>query len=94
MSVQESMAFLGVHMDASANEVREAYYEKARTTHPDHGGTVESFDLLKAAYDEALAYARRPCDSCKGAGTTRKLDRNFKPHDVECATCRGTGRRS
>jgi hypothetical protein len=41
---------LGVHPDASADEVRRAWRRVARTTHPDSGGDEAAFAEALAAY--------------------------------------------
>jgi curved DNA-binding protein CbpA len=42
---------LGVPRDASAAVIRRAFRQKARTEHPDAGGSPDMFQQLKAAYD-------------------------------------------
>jgi len=61
---------LGVKHSASADEVKRAFREKARTAHPDKGGTPAQFraieearrvladPMLRAHYDESLASHR------------------------------------
>jgi hypothetical protein len=39
-------------------DVKQAYFAKARETHPDHGGTATAFVEVQAAYQEALEYVR------------------------------------
>ncbi|WP_232703072.1 ferredoxin Fer [Halobacterium wangiae] len=50
---------LGVDPGADDDEIREAYRRRVIETHPDQGGSVEAFKLVRAAYeaiesDEAL----------------------------------------
>lgn len=47
-------AVLGVDRDASEAEVREAYRERLKETHPDHGGTQEQFKRVKNAKEAIL----------------------------------------
>ncbi|EOD69128.1 hypothetical protein H480_07733, partial [Amycolatopsis vancoresmycina DSM 44592] len=42
---------LGVRRDATAADVKTAYRRLAKTMHPDGGGTVGTFRLLREAYD-------------------------------------------
>ena len=49
---------LGVTRDASAEELKAAYHQRALETHPDHGGDAEQFRALKAAYDKARGKRR------------------------------------
>jgi hypothetical protein len=42
---------LGVHRDATTSDVKTAYRRLAKTMHPDAGGTVGTFRLLREAYD-------------------------------------------
>lgn len=46
---------LGVPADATAQQIRLAYREKARTAHPDGGGTTEKMQALNVAYEAAMA---------------------------------------
>jgi hypothetical protein len=44
---------LGVAVNASPDQAREAFLAKARLTHPDAGGSTEAMVVLNAAWDEA-----------------------------------------
>lgn len=48
-----AFAALGLTAGATASEVREAYRERVKTVHPDHGGDIESFRRLREAYTVA-----------------------------------------
>ena len=50
--------FLGEQINATEEAVKATYYKLAMKCHPDHGGTVEDFKELSAAYEQALARAR------------------------------------
>jgi curved DNA-binding protein CbpA len=52
-------AVLGVPRDANAQTIRRAFRKKARSAHPDGGGSVEDFNQLKSAYDTLSDPARR-----------------------------------
>jgi len=49
---------LGLKRAATRDEVRKAYRRKAKSSHPDSGGSEEAFNALTAAHD-VLADARR-----------------------------------
>lgn len=42
---------LGVSRDADAKEIKRAYFDLARTNHPDKGGDTEKFKEIQNAYD-------------------------------------------
>jgi len=42
---------LGVSRDADAREIKKAYFDLARTSHPDKGGNEETFKSVQNAYD-------------------------------------------
>ncbi|MFW6017822.1 MAG: ferredoxin Fer [Halapricum sp.] len=43
---------LGVESDADESELLEAYRQRVKETHPDHGGTAEQFQAVKDAYEQ------------------------------------------
>ena len=49
---------LGINRGASRDEVRKAYRRKAKVSHPDSGGSPETFSALATAH-EVLSDARR-----------------------------------
>lgn len=50
---EAAFAVLGLPSTASETEVRNAYREKVKTVHPDHGGDPEEFQRVKEAYAAA-----------------------------------------
>jgi hypothetical protein len=44
---------LGVDKNASLDEIQTAYREKAKATHPDHGGDQEEFLRIQRAWEQA-----------------------------------------
>jgi hypothetical protein len=53
-AVPACMQLLGVTWPCSKREVRQAFRQHVKVTHPDRGGTHESFHRLYKAYQEAL----------------------------------------
>ncbi|WP_248516415.1 DnaJ domain-containing protein [Salinarchaeum laminariae] len=51
MSPDRARGVLGVRSDADADAVRDAYREKVKETHPDRGGSTESFKRVNEAYE-------------------------------------------
>ena len=49
---------LGIKRAATREEIRKAYRRKAKSSHPDRGGSAEAFNALTAAHD-VLSDARR-----------------------------------
>lgn len=47
-------AVLGVDRDATDGEIRDAYRERLKDAHPDHGGTTQQFKRLKRAKEALL----------------------------------------
>ena len=50
------MAELGLLPPYTENDVKQAYYGKARRAHPDAGGSSERFKRLQSAYEKATDY--------------------------------------
>ncbi|MEM8946812.1 MAG: hypothetical protein AAGD11_16680 [Planctomycetota bacterium] len=50
------MVILGLAPPYAVEDVKTAYLAKAKEVHPDHGGSVEAFNELQAAYDRAKHY--------------------------------------
>jgi hypothetical protein len=51
------MIELGLAPPYTLQDVKQAYFTKAMKVHPDHGGTVEEFRALQAAFEKAKQYA-------------------------------------
>ncbi|WP_459191180.1 ferredoxin Fer [Halosimplex sp. J119] len=43
---------LSVDPDADEEEIKEAYRDRVKDAHPDHGGSAREFQLVRAAYEE------------------------------------------
>lgn len=50
---------LGLSLPVTPEDVKQAYREKAKQSHPDRGGDSNQFHSLQQAFDEALAFAQR-----------------------------------
>lgn len=50
------MIELGLAPPYTQDDVKQAYFTKAKQVHPDHGGTVEEFRALQAAFEKAKQY--------------------------------------
>jgi curved DNA-binding protein CbpA len=50
---------LGLGIDASVEDVRRAFRQRAYAAHPDRGGSMAAFVALEAAYRSALELASR-----------------------------------
>jgi hypothetical protein len=49
------LAVLGLTPPVTADQVKAAYRRLSKTAHPDHGGSVQAFVILRDAYERALA---------------------------------------
>lgn len=54
----EFLTVLGLAPPVTEEDVKQAYLVKARTTHPDQGGSIEEFKKLQEAFEQATEYAR------------------------------------
>jgi hypothetical protein len=52
------LAVLGLTFPCTVTQVRDAYRDRVRQAHPDHGGSHEGFIALREAYEEALRLCR------------------------------------
>src|SRR5260370_13383814 len=52
------MVTLGLLPPYTHEDIHVAYREKAKTTHPDRGGSATDFEKLHEAYERAQAYMR------------------------------------
>lgn len=91
--LKDDFKLLGLPDDATKREVRERYYELARTQHPDAGGDVDRFTELNQAYQRCLTAApeKRKCMVCGGSGELVK-QRGLAVTKTQCKRCLGTGR--
>ncbi|MUW13886.1 2Fe-2S iron-sulfur cluster binding domain-containing protein [Halorubrum sp. CBA1125] len=66
---------LDVDEDADEAAIERAYRERVKETHPDQGGTVEAFQLVRRAYRELDERDRNGTgDDAPGDGTTADID--------------------
>jgi hypothetical protein len=52
------LVILGLLPPVTVDDVKQAYLEKAKTTHPDRGGNADEFVALQKAFEQATEYAR------------------------------------
>ncbi|MEM6798600.1 MAG: J domain-containing protein [Planctomycetota bacterium] len=50
---------LGLSLPVTVDDVKQAFYARARVAHPDHQGNAEQFVEIQQAFDEAVEYAKR-----------------------------------
>jgi curved DNA-binding protein CbpA len=67
---------LGVPREASEAEIRQAFRHKARTEHPDAGGSPDAFQRLKDAYDILSDPLRRQHYDRTGTSEPAALDQH------------------
>ncbi|MEM1304339.1 MAG: hypothetical protein AAGG46_05565, partial [Planctomycetota bacterium] len=48
---------LGLSLPVTVDDVKQAFYARAKETHPDHRGDSQEFQRVQQAFDEALRYA-------------------------------------
>lgn len=53
------MEKLGLSLPVTEKDVKQAYFQRAREAHPDHGGAASEFMEVQRAFEEALEFAKR-----------------------------------
>ena len=91
MRRQEAATLLGVSVDATTEEVNDAWREAVRRAHPDHGGNGD-ISLLKKARSVlsrggVSGSKTQKCGYCNGRG----YQRTKRGGKIRCAPCNGTG---
>ncbi|MEX0676818.1 MAG: J domain-containing protein [Pirellulales bacterium] len=54
----EFLTVLGLAPPVTEDDVKQAYLDKCKIVHPDHGGDVNEFKRLQEAFEQATEYAR------------------------------------
>lgn len=96
MTEQETFAVLGLEPSAGEAEVKKAYRERAKTAHPDAGGSDEAMTSLNEAYEAALKFIERrvnPVCVCRGFlrnPLCRAHDEASPKREVQCSRCQDT----
>jgi hypothetical protein len=54
----EFLTVLGLAPPVTEEDVKQAYLDKCKTAHPDHGGDAGAFKRLQEAFEQATEYAR------------------------------------
>ncbi|QSG02066.1 ferredoxin Fer [Natranaeroarchaeum sulfidigenes] len=65
---------LGVTRDADEEEVLDAYRERVKETHPDHGGSARAFQAVKTAYERIEAGEVSPVSVHEGREAVEETD--------------------
>lgn len=73
--MQSPFEVLGVDPGADEDEIRRAYRQRAKETHPDQGGARRQFRLVKTAYEELSAGGGRDWDEVATDEEGETLDR-------------------
>lgn len=56
---REAVDKLGLSLPVTEKDVKQAYFQRAREAHPDHGGAASEFLEVQRAFEEALEFAKR-----------------------------------
>jgi DnaJ-class molecular chaperone len=94
---------LGVSRSFTAEELKAAWQQRARSTHPDRvvsdefPAVSQAYAVLRdpkrrASYDAELDLFTEPCSKCKGTGVVYKQKGFVGRVAGKCEACRGTGR--
>lgn len=93
MTLDEAYVVLGVANDTPPKQVRLAWIGKARTAHPDHGGTATEFNRIDVAYNLVKTFQfEEKCTACHGRGRVLVVN-GFQSVPLTCGHCAGTGLR-
>ncbi|MCL9813124.1 ferredoxin Fer [Natranaeroarchaeum aerophilus] len=66
---------LGVARDADEEELLEAYRERVKETHPDHGGSARAFQAVKTAYERIEAGKVSPVSVHEGSDPVEETEK-------------------
>jgi DnaJ-class molecular chaperone len=103
MDIKEAASLLGFEPGATIREedIVAAYKAKAKTAHPDMGGSDEEFRTLTLAYNTLREAVKRPaplgkrihsrCSTCNGSGIVDTRRASWRTLKVRCPQCKGTG---
>ncbi len=92
--MSDPFELMGLLDSAAPSEVKARFIELSKTLHPDHGGSLESFQELRTTYDEAMAIAQQP-RLCTAEGCERgkvATMNGFTTTWKNCPTCGGKGK--
>ncbi|MFB6156734.1 MAG: ferredoxin Fer [Haloferacaceae archaeon] len=70
---------LGLDPDADDEAIKEAYKRRVKDAHPDHGGSAEEFQRVRAAYEAIAAGEPAGAASPDGPGTGGTGDGRWNP---------------
>ena len=105
LSARHHFELLGVHLQSSADELKQAHRALAREFHPDvncDAGAGDIMARINVAYEVLttpsrlksylITYPGKSCAACKGRGCTTKQRGFTKTVSVVCPTCGGIGK--
>jgi DnaJ-class molecular chaperone len=94
MTDAEAIAALGAAPDASEAELKSAYRQRLRLTHPDCGGSTIHLMRVTEAWRtlQASAETRRRCLICSGSGR-QTWQSGFTRLVTICTQCGGSGKK-
>jgi ferredoxin len=89
--MESPFAVLGIDPDADESAVKQAYRERVKEAHPDHGGSVEEFRAVRTAYERIKdgsweENGVRAVDEARPASSSQKTG-----SAQETGTAQGTG---
>ena len=78
--MEDPYEVLGVASDADEERIETAYRERVKESHPDHGGTIEEFRRVRAAY-ETIQAGDLPATTAEPTDTGSSEDTEAGPSD-------------
>jgi len=78
--VEDPYEVLGVASDADEERIETAYRERVKESHPDHGGTIEEFRRVRAAYETVQA-GDLPATTAEPTDAESSEDTEAEPSD-------------
>lgn len=91
MLAEEALRALGMKTCLSEDELRAAYTDAVKRSHPDQGGDGDVAKLKRAKdflMKRFTASTLPVCEPCKGKGVIKGLSK----FGTTCKACQGTGR--
>lgn len=85
---------LDISPSATLVELKEKYRDLVKQHHPDCGGQVEDFMLIRRAYAVIIELRSQPqpCERCNGSGQVALKGSSFTDVGAVCPKCFGVGK--